>query len=197
MKRSIFTRRRLTAVLLGGTLVMIASTAVASAAEPDQTIRACVNKYTGDVRVLEDGASCRARLETALNWNQNGPQGPAGPAGATGATGPAGETGVPGPQGAPGPQGEKGDAGPQGPEGSAGNVVWVREDYNVSPGHGSYGVSCPPGMQATGGGYWTADASFVSIHASQPHPPSGWTVIAGVGPVAGSRQLVVQALCVK
>jgi Collagen triple helix repeat (20 copies) len=65
--------------------------------------------------VLElPGTTCPVG-DTAISWNQQGPQGligPAGPAGATGPQGPKGDTGaqgLPGLQGAPGPVGTDGN----------------------------------------------------------------------------------------
>ena len=60
------------------------------------------------------------RADTAITWNQTGPQGPAGPQGATGTTGLQGPAGSKGDPGSPGPQGAEGPAGPQGPPGPAG-----------------------------------------------------------------------------
>ncbi len=60
-----------------------------------RTIRACVSKKSGSVRVLAAGRRC-ARTERTLAWNQRGP---AGARGATGAQGQAGAPGVQGPAG--------------------------------------------------------------------------------------------------
>lgn len=88
-----------TAVMAGG---------VAWATIPDQggVIHGCYQKNNGQLRVVDSGAGpgCTP-AETALQWNQTGPQGPQGP---------------PGPQGASGPQGIAGPTGPTGPAG----LVW-------------------------------------------------------------------------
>jgi len=76
----------------------------------------------GALRVVPSGTACGPN-ETALSWNQTGPQGPQGKTGATGAQGPQGATGNTGPQGATGAQGAAGAQGPQGatgPQGAAG-----------------------------------------------------------------------------
>jgi Collagen triple helix repeat (20 copies) len=101
--------------------------AVATAAIPgaDGTIRACFEKKEGDLKVIDEGKSCK-RGENLLVWNQTGPrgiQGVAGPQGPQGPQGPVGATGAQGAMGATGPQGESGPAGPQGatgPQGPAG-----------------------------------------------------------------------------
>lgn len=69
--------------------------AVQSQSSATRTIRACVSKKSGSVRVLAAGRRC-ARTERTLAWNQRGPAGarglagPPGQAGATGVQGPAG-----------------------------------------------------------------------------------------------------------
>ena len=62
------------------------------------------------------GTACKAK-ETAITWNQTGPQGVPG---APGAQGPPGELGAKGDPGQAGPQGPAGPAGPAGPQGPAG-----------------------------------------------------------------------------
>ena len=103
----------------------VAVGAIAYAAIPDSSglIHGCYDKTLGSVRVIDPSSSnplknkCHS-FETALDWNQTGPQGAAGPAGvkgdtgAAGATGPAGPKGDTGAGGAQGPKGDQGDAGP-------------------------------------------------------------------------------------
>jgi hypothetical protein len=55
-------------------------------------IHGCYAKTTKVLRVIGSTATCKSN-ETALNWNQQGPQG------ATGAQGPKGDTGAPGQSG--------------------------------------------------------------------------------------------------
>jgi hypothetical protein len=80
-------------------------------------IHACVNKQTGAVRIVATAANCKV-TETAVTWNQTGPQGPQGPQGVAGPQGPKGAQGAQGPQGTQGPQGPAGPQGPQGPAGT-------------------------------------------------------------------------------
>lgn len=56
----------------------------AVATESTTVINACYNNENGLTRIVENDADCRA-AETAISWNQTGPQGPAGPAGPAGA----------------------------------------------------------------------------------------------------------------
>jgi len=72
----------------------------------DGVIHACYS-HSGLVRLEPAEYVCHTK-QTAISWNQTGPEGPQG---ATGATGPQG------PQGAIGPQGPTGATGPQGPAG--------------------------------------------------------------------------------
>ena len=133
--------------------------------QPSETIRACVDRKTGDVRIFRNG-TCRDS-EKIVEWAMQGPPGPQGPQGnpgdqgargqdgATGATGPAGPigprgpaggAGPPGPQGDPGPTGSPGPSGPAGPQGDPGPTG--------SPGpSGPSGPAGPSGAPGGFGGY--------------------------------------------
>jgi hypothetical protein len=83
---------------IGATTSAIAIGAVSIVnASGDATIKACANKSSGAMRYLSKG-SC-AKNETALSWNQVGPQGAQGPAGVTAQAGATGERGPAGPKG--------------------------------------------------------------------------------------------------
>jgi hypothetical protein len=92
-----------TSIALGGS----------SSTSASKTIRGCVNKKTGVVRVA---AKCK-KGERKIVWNIRGAKGAAGQAGTQGATGDKGETGA---AGAAGAQGLKGDKGETGAAGAAG-----------------------------------------------------------------------------
>ncbi|MEZ4552739.1 MAG: hypothetical protein R3B59_02435 [Dehalococcoidia bacterium] len=94
------------AVLVGATEVR----AGPSNATPE--VQACVNRFTGLVRVAVR-FPCTS-FETPLTLNEGGPPGPMGD---TGPAGPAGPTGAAGPTGPTGPQGATGATGPAGPAG--------------------------------------------------------------------------------
>jgi len=98
-------------------------------------IHACVDGKTGVARIIDTAVESCKKGETALSWNQTGPQGatgapgetgatgaqgPSGASGPAGAAGPPGAQGVPGPTGATGPQGLTGPQGPAGPSGGGG-----------------------------------------------------------------------------
>ena len=75
--------------ILGLSLAAVVASALPAAPAAAQTIHACVQQNTGDLKIVAAGSAC-PRNSSPLQWNQAGPQGPAGPAGPTGATGPAG-----------------------------------------------------------------------------------------------------------
>jgi hypothetical protein len=110
-------------LLVAGLLVLAGGVAYAGIAGANDIIHACY-KSDGTLRVLDMNAMTCKSNESALSWNQTGPQGiqgEPGPQGETGSPGPKGDQGEPGPQGVqglPGPQGEPGAEGPQGPPGS-------------------------------------------------------------------------------
>lgn len=61
--------------------------AASQSAQP--TIRACINFYTGNMRILRYG-SCNTSSEYMVEWNQQGIQGEQGPQGIQGEQGPPG-----------------------------------------------------------------------------------------------------------
>jgi hypothetical protein len=88
-------------------LVVTAGVVAAQSITAPNVINGCYDQKTGVLRI---SGSCTAK-ETAISWNQVGPQG---------LQGEKGQQGDPGPQGPPGEKGEKGDTGPQGPQGETG-----------------------------------------------------------------------------
>jgi len=125
------------AILAAVLAVLVVGGGVALATIPGGggAINGCYNKSSGALRVIDSTVASCSNGESAISWNQTGPQGlpgaqgaagPKGDKGDKGDQGPAGPTGQQGPkgdagdQGTAGPQGPKGDAGPQGPEGQAG-----------------------------------------------------------------------------
>src|SRR5215208_2925150 len=79
---------------LGGLMVVgliLATAGVVAAQATSNVITACVQKQTGALRITT-GGYC-TMTETALSWNQVGPQGPQGAQGDTGPQGPQGPKG--------------------------------------------------------------------------------------------------------
>jgi type VI secretion system secreted protein Hcp len=89
-------------------LGVAAFAAIAKAAPGDGVIYGCVNR-AGVLRVAASATDCSAR-ETAIQWNQVGPQGLPGAMGPAGPAGPTGPVGPPGPQGPAGTSGTGGGA---------------------------------------------------------------------------------------
>jgi hypothetical protein len=89
------------ALLLGVMLAIAAGVGVAAGAIPNTggTISACYKNGKGTLRVIDADKKHCSSNETAIAWNQRGPQGEPGAQGQTGArgaTGPQGETGAAG-----------------------------------------------------------------------------------------------------
>lgn len=102
------------------TLLFTGIIAFASIPGPDGVIHGCYNnKGDASLRIIDSNAQCKSN-ETALNFNQTGPQGPQGIQGVPGPVGPQGPQGFQGPQGATGPQGPQGETGATGPAGASG-----------------------------------------------------------------------------
>jgi Collagen triple helix repeat (20 copies) len=148
--------------------------AVVQAAIPDASgvIHACY-RANGNLRLV-DKSICTSS-ETALTWNQTGPQGPGGgpgPAGAQGPQGAPGPAGTPGPQGAPGPQGQPGTSGSAGVAGYE-----IISTHQTLPLNGSIEVTatCPTGKRVIGGGY-VAPSVLDTASSSRPDGDKGWHV---------------------
>lgn len=129
----------LPAIVVAVAALVFALAGAAWAAIPDSgEFHGCVNSRTGVLRVVDPSKTGFAgqcithhHAETAITWNQTGPQGPAGlqgPKGDTGSQGPVGPQGSPGPAG---PQGSPGPQGPQGPKGDPGPTYVA--DALISP----------------------------------------------------------------
>lgn len=175
-----------TAVALGVILPVVgAASWVAASENPAPTIHACVQRDSGQVRIVGANEQCR-RSETALAWNAEGPAGPAGaagpagpaaapgdigpagpagdpgpagPAGATGNAGSQGEMGPVGPQGEVGPAGPQGEPGPAGPQGATGPA-----GPQGDPGPaGSVGPAGPAGTPGISG--WEQRTAFTTVSA--------------------------------
>ena len=147
-----------------------AGIAVAGIPRQDGVINGCYNNTNGGLRLIDSstGDACKTG-ETAIQWNQTGPQGPAGPAG------PAGPVGPQGPAGPEGPAGPQGLAGPAGPGGSSGYEVVRANGETDTADSKAEAATCPAGKKAVGGG---GSASFgtgvshvadtVAIHRTSP-----------------------------
>jgi len=147
-------RRLVVAGIAGGVLMVAGGVAYASIPDSSGAIHGCYTKHAGlftppvgSLRVIDTakGQQCTGS-ETAVSWNQTGPQGPAGAPGANGAAGAAG---------AQGPAGPKGDAGPAGPAGVSGFQVVTETDVRAAGDYNSHEIDadCPSGTVPFAAGY--------------------------------------------
>ncbi len=91
--RLVVQRRMGTGVALGVGFVLLASVvAVASIPDSNGIINGCYNKTNGSLRVIDTASDTCRHNETAISWNQTGPQGPVGPQGPAGPQGPPGSS---------------------------------------------------------------------------------------------------------
>lgn len=178
--------------------VMVAgggSMLVASAAEPEPTaINACVDKYFGDLRVINPakGEACRF-YEVATSWNKQGPKGDPGLPGAPG---------VPGAPGAKGDKGDKGDQGPKGDPGDSTGVVvsapvLVKQAFRPGEVH-SWEAKCPAGQIVLSGGYSgdSNEGDGLIYSTSEPlYFAQGWRVQARYTGTDPNVQGYAFALC--
>ena len=113
-----WSRARVIIISAASGFVLLAAGTVAGAAiavpiDGSGVIYGCyttkANATASHMLVLQDVGTACPPNETAIKWNQTGPQGPAGPAG------PAGQAGPVGPAGPACPAGPAGPAGPCGP----------------------------------------------------------------------------------
>lgn len=90
MLRRLAHSRLASASMISGVLFIVAGT-VAFATIPDSAgvIHGCFRTQTGQLRVIDTATQQCLPTETAISWNQVGPQGPQGPVGPQGPPGPS------------------------------------------------------------------------------------------------------------
>jgi hypothetical protein len=157
--------------------IVVVAAVQAAIPDPSGSIHACY-RSNGNLRLV-DKSNCTSS-ETALTWNQTGPQGPAG------APGPQG---TPGPQGATGPQGQPGTPGPAAIAGY--EIINTRETL---PLNGSIEVTatCPTGKRVIAGGY-VAPSVLDTASSSRPEGDKGWLVEFKSN--GGTGEASVYAIC--
>jgi hypothetical protein len=198
MKKRLFVG--LAAVIALAIPLLVIGTAHASAQIPAAggagVIDGCVDKH-GNLRIIDTSTTSCNSNETAVEWNQTGPQGLQGPQGDAGPVGPSG------PQG---PAGAQGSAGPQGPAGVSGydietfSTPFDQEQLKVAF------AKCPQGLHVIGGGAVVAHTGgdiTITLHDSGlPSDGLGgwdktqWFVAAESVPNGvSSWSLTAQAIC--
>jgi len=126
-----------------------------------QTIKACVHRSTGMVRIVSANTACSSN-ETLISWNKQGIQGEQG------------LQGIQGEKGLQGIQGEKGLQGIQGAPGVLGFylVEQLEDDFNYSNLISrTLSVRCHDGDIAVGCGYEISNdsADIMRVTAVKPH----------------------------
>ncbi len=129
-------------VIAALTLALLGGVTYATTRQTNRTYRGCYNKKTGLLRLVTHSASHCTRSESAIVWNQTGPQGLQGPQGSAGRT----VAGLSAPGGATGPQGPQGPVGPIGPAGPKGDTGPVGATGSQGP-QGPTGATGPAGPQ--------------------------------------------------
>ena len=156
---------------------VVAGVAYATIPDGGGVIHACYQNLSGALRVIDTdaGDACHSS-ETALNFNQTGPQGPKGDQGDQGVQGEQGPRGDRGPQGSTGDQGVPGIQGPKGDDGVSG-LEYHSATTNV-PAHSSgfARAGCPDGKFAVGGGYVWGLADGRAPTSSHFSGNNGWGV---------------------
>ncbi len=117
-------RGRRTLVLSTMTVLFMSIIAFASIPGANGVIFGCYSNSNGTLRVIDNSTTQCKSNETALNFNQTGPQGPQGLQGPQGATG---ATGAAGPQGPAGLEGREGAPGTAGANGTS-TAYFARQD---------------------------------------------------------------------
>jgi hypothetical protein len=134
--------------LVASLVVVVVAAVRAAIPDPSGVIHACY-RANGNLRLV-DKSGCTS-AETALTWNQTGPQGPAG---------------TPGPQGQPGAPGPASTAGYE-----------IINTHETLPLNGSIEVTatCPTGKRVIAGGY-VAPSVLDTASSSRPEGDKGWYV---------------------
>lgn len=102
-------------------IVLVGGATWAWAQGGDDTIHACVNNSSGEIKIVGSDDTCKQN-ETLLTWSIAGPTGAQGDTGDPGPQGPMGDSGPAGDDGATGATGDTGTTGPVGPAGATGDT---------------------------------------------------------------------------
>lgn len=165
------------ASILGSVLLVLAGTVVfASIPDSFGVINGCYKSSNGQLRIIDPTIEQCGPSETAISWNQIGPQGLRGP------------------------QGPKGDTGPAGPStaGPAGLDTQMIDTVVNGPGVAEGFVTCPfTHPHVIGGGAQILDSAANSLQQSIPGLVpfgEGWFARTA-GPLTSNGVLQIRAIC--
>jgi len=189
--------------LVGVAALAVGGMALATIPGGSGVIHGCYNDVNGGLRVVDDGTTCKDR-ETAIQWNQLGPQGPqglpgpAGPAGPPGASGLAGPAGPAGAQGPAGPEGPAGPQGARGPSAATGLSVTDTDPVIVEPGQwGEAIATCPDNKVVISGGFAQTGVEMeILVSTRLGSSEKAWQVVARNLNARLNGTLVATAVCV-
>lgn len=185
--------RGMGAVLLVVLLGAGAATVLRANGGNNSRIRACVNNWSGIVKIVGPEDSCRKNW-TPIAWNIQGPpgmQGPEGPQGTQGEQGPLGPKGDKGDKGDPGAQGLQGGPGLQGPSGVP--CIACVDTSSIADGAVTAAkIADEPGIAFVNGGNVGFDQSEVSVVKNISSlvldaPSSGFVLLQATGTLSRTR----------
>jgi type VI secretion system secreted protein Hcp len=144
--------------------------AVAAIPAADGTIHACYNNDGGALRVVDSDNQCSTDGESAISWNQQGPQGPQGQKGDQGNKGDQGQKGDPGDSGQPAEPPDEVDAFLK-LDGVTGGSQSKAHKGEIDILSFSWGVS-QTGAHGGGGGGGAGKTNFQDLHFLKQHDRS-------------------------
>lgn len=153
--------------LVTGAVIFAGGVAVASIPDGSGVIHSCYKNSTGSLKVIDSASQSCASGETALTWNQTGPQGPAGANGASGYVRVA-----------------------------DGHIPGCMAGCEDTTDLKQADVTCPGSKVVVGGGWSTSGSVYATGLKSFPPSTNQWTVTAQTTVPGGSWALEVYALCV-
>jgi hypothetical protein len=147
-------RRLVTIAIVAALAFSAGSVFVAYGDTAAPTFYGCLKTSNGTLYDVnsEGPVECKTK-DTAISWNQDGPQGLQGPAGPQGEQGIPGENGGTGATGATGPQGPQGEPGPMGPAGPQG-MQGIPGPHGMPGQTGPVGATGPQGPSGMAGLEW-------------------------------------------
>lgn len=168
MNFSLTPRKTLAAIAVAGAIIALALAAfLAGRADSNagsSPVATQVNGLGKGTKTIKEKLTASSGNKASVSKTTRGPRGPRGPRGAQG------------PAGLQGPAGPVGPGGPAGPSGTANLGAYQGSVYTVgAAGVQSVTLTCPTGMRAAGGGFFT-DNELVLLNGSSPTSTTSWEI---------------------